>query len=169
MKVIVNDLEVELNLKKVEEDKFEAELGDAKFEVEILNVSNGEIRLSINDKIFTFNFIPNNDSIILTDSLQDYHCKFTSKYQNIINSYRSTYAGETKREKILKSPMPGLITKILVKPGMKIKVGDKLLILEAMKMENEIRSDFDGVVEDILVSEGTTVEKGASLLKISTN
>ncbi len=169
MKITINDLTLELELKKLEIDKFEAEIKGKKFEVKILNTSKNEITISINDKIFTFNFTLDGESVILTDSIRDYNCKPISKYQNLIDSYRSTYAWETKKEKILKSPMPGLITKIFVKPGMKIKIGDKLLILEAMKMENEIRSDLEGIVEEIMVNEGVAVEKGTSLLKISTN
>ncbi len=170
MKIIVNDLNIELNLRKIADDKFEAEFEGEKFEVNVLNISNDKITLSIDGKVFNFNFTLNNDSIVLTDSISDYHCRVLDKYQTLIDSYRSTSFGETtKREKILKSPMPGLITKIFVKPGTKIKVGDKLLILEAMKMENEIRSDIEGVVEEILIDEGIAVEKGASLLKISTN
>ncbi len=170
MKIIVNDSNFELDLKKIADDKFEAEFEGKKFEVNILNISNDQITLSIDGKVLVFNFALNGNSIILADSISDYHCRILDKYQSLIDSYRSTSFGETtKREKILKSPMPGLITKIFVKPGTKIKVGDKLLILEAMKMENEIRSDSEGVVEEILIDEGTAVEKGASLLKISTN
>lgn len=170
MKIIVNDLKFELDLKKIAEDRFEAEFEGKKFEVNVLNISNDKITLSIDGKVFMFNFTLNKDSIAIADSISDYSCKVLDKYQSLIDSYQSTSFGETtKREKILKSPMPGLITKIFVKPGTKVKVGDKLLILEAMKMENEIRSDSEGVVEEILVNEGTAVEKGTSLLKISTN
>lgn len=170
MKIIVNDLSFDLKLEKISDDKFEAELGEKRFEVNILNISKDKITFSIDGKVFTFNFALDSKSIILTNSISDYHCRVLNKYQSLIDSYRSTSFGDaTKREKIVKSPMPGLITKIFVKPGTKIKVGDKLLILEAMKMENEIRSDLEGVVEEILVNEGIAVEKGASLLKISTN
>ncbi|MCX7763195.1 MAG: biotin/lipoyl-containing protein [Candidatus Kryptonium sp.] len=169
MKLNVNDLSLEIDIKKTNPNKFEVKIGDNQHKVEILNITDNQITILIGNRVFTFNFALSEDSIILSDSLNDYHCKATSKYQEIINSYRSTSSGEAKKEKLLKSPMPGLITKIFVKPGTKIKVGDKLLILEAMKMENEIRSDLDGVVEEVLVNEGTAVEKGSSLLKISTN
>ncbi len=169
MKVIVNDFEVEIDLNRTSDGSFEAKIGGEKFTVNVLKISDREITLSIGNKNFTFAFTPNKDSIILSDTIRDYQCKSINKYQALIDSYRSTFSGEIKKEKILKSPMPGLITKILVKPGEKIKVGDKLLILEAMKMENEIRSDVEGVVKEVLVNEGTAVEKDASLLKISTN
>ncbi len=169
MKVIVNDLSFDVDLKKKEHGKFEAEVGGKKFKVEILNLSKNEITLSIDGKVFSFNFSFDDEVINLIDSIFNYECRVLNKFQELIDSYRSTYLDREKSERILKSPMPGLITKILVKPGMKIKIGDKLLILEAMKMENEIRSDVEGTVEAILVNEGEAVEKGAELLKISSN
>jgi biotin carboxyl carrier protein len=169
MKVIVNDLSFDVDLQKREQGKFEVEIGGRKFKVEILNLSKNEITLSIDGKVFNFSFSFDGETINLVDSISDYECRVLNKFQELIDSYRSTYLDKEKSEKILKSPMPGLITKILVKPGMKIKIGDKLLILEAMKMENEIRSDVEGTIEAILVNEGEAVEKGAELLKISSN
>jgi len=169
MKVIVNDLSFDVDLQKREQGKFEAEIWGKKFKVEILNLSKNEITLSIDGKVFNFSFSFDGETINLVDSISDYECRVLNKFQELIDSYRSTYLDKEKSEKILKSPMPGLITKILVKPGMKIKIGDKLLILEAMKMENEIRSDVEGTIEAILVNEGEVVEKGAELLKISSN
>jgi biotin carboxyl carrier protein len=169
MKVIVNDLSFDVDLQKREQGKFEAEIGGKKFKVEILNLSKNEITLSIDGKVFNFSFSFDGETINLVDSISDYECRVLNKFQELIDSYRSTYLDKEKSEKILKSPMPGLITKILVKPGMRIKIGDKLLILEAMKMENEIRSDVEGTIEVILVNEGEAVEKGAELLKISSN
>jgi biotin carboxyl carrier protein len=169
MKVIVNDLSFDVDLQKREQGKFEAEIGGKKFKVEILNLSKNEITLSIDGKVFNFSFSFDGETINLVDSISDYECRVLNKFQELIDSYRSAYLDKEKSEKILKSPMPGLITKILVKPGMKIKIGDKLLILEAMKMENEIRSDVEGTIEAILVNEGEVVEKGAELLKISSN
>ncbi len=64
------------------------------------------------------------------------------------------------------SPMPGNILKVLVKVGDSVKRGQVLLILEAMKMENEIVASTDGTVRAISVVEGNTVDTGASLVVI---
>ena len=60
-------------------------------------------------------------------------------------------------EKKIFSPMPGKITKIFVKEEKKVSVGDNLLVLDAMKMENIIKADFSGVVKKILVNENGSV------------
>lgn len=63
--------------------------------------------------------------------------------------------------------MPGTILRILVNTGQTVKTGDVLLILEAMKMENEIKAPMHGVIENILVQEGKAVNKGELLIHIS--
>ncbi len=62
--------------------------------------------------------------------------------------------------------MPGKILKILVKEGDQVKTGQGLLVLEAMKMENEIPAPKDGIVKKILVKEGDTVNTGDPLIEI---
>ncbi|NJE05907.1 acetyl-CoA carboxylase biotin carboxyl carrier protein subunit [Thermococcus sp. M36] len=69
-------------------------------------------------------------------------------------------------EGVVTAPMPGKILKILVKEGENVKTGQGLLILEAMKMENEIPAPKDGVVKKILVKEGDTVDTGQTLIEL---
>ena len=60
-------------------------------------------------------------------------------------------------EKKILSPMPGKITKIFVEEEKQVSVGDNLLVLDAMKMENIIKADFSGTVKKILVNENGSV------------
>jgi biotin carboxyl carrier protein len=62
------------------------------------------------------------------------------------------------------APMPGKVLSVLVKAGQDVKVGDSLLILEAMKMENVIKSAVDGTIEDVNAKAGLAVEKGELLV-----
>ena len=64
------------------------------------------------------------------------------------------------------SPMPGNILNVNVKVGDTVKKGQVLLILEAMKMENEIMAPKDGIVTAVNVQKGSTVESGALLVTI---
>ncbi len=61
------------------------------------------------------------------------------------------------------APMPGTILSVNVSAGQTVKKGDVLMILEAMKMENEIMCPRDGVVESVSTSKGSAVESGALL------
>jgi biotin carboxyl carrier protein len=65
----------------------------------------------------------------------------------------------------IKSPMPGLVLNILVKPGDIIKKGDQVLVLEAMKMENILKTQTDAVVKSVEIETGVAVEKGQVLIK----
>ena len=64
------------------------------------------------------------------------------------------------------APMPGNILAVNVKEGDAVKKGDVLMILEAMKMENEIMAGVDGVITSVCVAKGATVETGAVLCTI---
>ena len=64
----------------------------------------------------------------------------------------------------VKSPMPGTILAVNVTAGQSVKKGDVLVVLEAMKMENEIQAARDGVVASVAVTKGATVETGAVLV-----
>ena len=63
-------------------------------------------------------------------------------------------------------PMPGTILKVCVQPGQKVKAGDMLFILEAMKMENELLSPCDGTVAQVNISQGAMVKSGDLLAVI---
>lgn len=94
------------------------------------------------------------------------------------NKNKSLNKFETPKEKSVKpspassgaesvnAPMPGTILSINVNKGDSVKKGQVLLILEAMKMENEIIAPKDGTVESINVNKGENVESGASLVFI---
>lgn len=62
------------------------------------------------------------------------------------------------------SPIQGNVLAVKVKPGQTVKNGQVLVVIEAMKLENEIVSDRDGVIQDVLVTEGTTVNSGQAIV-----
>jgi biotin carboxyl carrier protein len=68
---------------------------------------------------------------------------------------------------VVKSPLPGIIIGISVKPGDAVKKGQKLLVMEAMKMENEIKSEKDGVISSVKVSQGQSVLQDEVLIEMS--
>ena len=65
------------------------------------------------------------------------------------------------------SPLPGVIIEISVKEGQQVKAGQKVAVLEAMKMENEIPAPKDGTVTEILVHKGDTLQEGDPIVTIA--
>ena len=66
----------------------------------------------------------------------------------------------------VKCPLPGNIMQVFVKNGDEVKLGDKLVMYEAMKMENIVAAEKDGVIQNILVQAGDTVLQDAKIMEI---
>ncbi|HEY8485226.1 MAG TPA: biotin/lipoyl-containing protein [Longimicrobiales bacterium] len=67
--------------------------------------------------------------------------------------------------KPVRAPMPGLVVRVEVEPGQRVKAGQGVVIIEAMKMENELKAEAAGVVSRVAVVPGQAVEKGAVLVE----
>ncbi len=72
----------------------------------------------------------------------------------------SSLAGEAQ----ITAGMPGKIVKVLVKPGDKVSAGQTLLVMEAMKMENDMKASHDVTIKEVRVKEGQSIESGALLV-----
>ena len=68
---------------------------------------------------------------------------------------------------MIKAMMPGRIVRVMVNKGDVVRKGASVMVLEAMKMENEIQAPADGIVDQVLVETGQTVESGAELVHIA--
>ena len=97
-----------------------------------------------------------------------------SPVTNHLQNFSNTQSNESSNMQSIDSPMVGIIyltpkpsTPPFVKSGQKIKKGDTICLIEAMKTFNEIKSDKDGVVKSILVKNGEAVEFGQPLFEIS--
>jgi biotin carboxyl carrier protein len=66
----------------------------------------------------------------------------------------------------IRAPMPGMVTRVLVAAGDAVRAGDSIVVMEAMKMENELRAKSDGRVRAVVVAPGTAVEKGMVLVEL---
>jgi biotin carboxyl carrier protein len=69
--------------------------------------------------------------------------------------------------KAITSPLPGVIIEVSVKEGQAVKAGQKVAVIEAMKMENEIQAASDGTVTAVLVNKGDSVLEGTEIVKIA--
>ena len=68
---------------------------------------------------------------------------------------------------VIKAPMPGLVVRVEVRKGEVVEVGKGVVVVEAMKMENELRAQTHGIVEQVHVKAGDRVEKGAPLVTLA--
>jgi biotin carboxyl carrier protein len=97
-------------------------------------------------------------------TLQTGHREFTAEVSDP-RAWRGRRHGalEAEGRQQIVAPMPGKIIRVLVQAGEKVEAGQGLLVVEAMKMQNEIRSPKSGTVERLLVKEGQPVNAGEAL------
>ncbi len=77
-------------------------------------------------------------------------------------------AGTTQEgSSTIPAPLPGLILEVMVREGDTVKAGQSLLVMEAMKMENQIQAPFDGTVKKVFVQKGANISEGDKLIEIS--
>jgi biotin carboxyl carrier protein len=141
----VNGKDFTLDSVKIKEGSYHVIYNNQSYNIEILeiNTDNSTVKLNINGVNYTSKV--NSELDILLQKLG---------MDNLTS----------KKVKELKSPMPGLVLDIMVEPGQEVSEGDNLLILEAMKMENNIKSPVSGKIAEIKCNKGTAVEKNEILI-----
>lgn len=162
-------VKVEINGKQFEiiNGKKQTKINGKTKTVNLEQINSEDFHLIINDRSVHAKLITTDlEKSIITLLINDrkYTCQIVDRRNEILN----TIAINSQKENLttsLRSPMPGLIEKILVNEGQDIKENTSLLILNAMKMENTLKATKDGKVEKIFVREGEQVEKGKELLQ----
>ncbi len=138
-------------------------LNGKKIEYSYTETSDSEINVIINGKSYSFLVDKEKGEFFYKNKPVDVH--LITKKEQLLKSINNS-ASTASRKTEIKSPMPGLVVKIEKNIGDNVSVGDGLIILEAMKMENEIKSPTAGIVKKIFVIEKQTVEKNSHLMLI---
>ena len=123
------------------------------------------VKARIHDKILAFPIDQNDEEVRLLFSGREYIAQVEDERQRTLRSLGSA-GEETDAGVTIKAPMPGLVVKVEVNVGDSIERGQGIAVVEAMKMENEVRAQGGGVVKDIRVKNGQAVEKGEVLVVI---
>jgi pyruvate carboxylase subunit B len=144
-------------------------IDDKTFEVELLKTFGNDVfSFLVNSKIFQIglDFDDNSKLEITLDGLS-YQIEATDEMRKVLSKYIADtgISGKSSEGKV-KAPMPGLVVKIFVKEGMTVVKDEKLIVIEAMKMENTLKSPVTGVIKSVNVIEGQAVEKGGLLIDI---
>jgi biotin carboxyl carrier protein len=162
---------------------FVAKLGEQTYAVEIEEIGRGLYRVSVDGNEFlvdgkktgrtNYSLIVDNRSFeIEVDNVEDEYQVLVdgrNYHVNLVDERRvrvgGTQAGvQLQGRQTVSVPMPGKIVEVLVSEGDSVEKGQGLVIVEAMKMENEVRSPIDGEVKEIKVKPGDTVEGGVVLV-----
>jgi len=145
-KIVLNEKEIEYSLLKISDYSYLLKIGNKVYDITSTALSSEKFGFLVDGHYF--------ETTVRT--------KLQEKAQEL-----QSIKNKANHHDIIKSPMPGMILKIKKKVGDSIEMGESVVILEAMKMENDLHSPSSGIVKEILVKEGSSVEKDAVLLTIS--
>lgn len=141
-------------------------IGNITFNVDLAKVNEYLYLLKVNNKVYEitttklknekYNFLldGNNFETTVRTALKEKAVEYLKNKESLVH-----------HDEVV-APMPGLIISFKKKVGDKVKIGDSLLTLEAMKMENDLRSPASGIIKSVHFNEGQNVEKGAVILII---
>ena len=144
--IIVNGEKTDFDFKRINDSIYHIIHNHKSYRVDILSFDseNKKFRIKVNER--DYNVILKDENDLLLEKIG---------IQNVSETNPSC----------LKAPMPGLILEIKVKEGQKVKIGDPLVVLKAMKMENVLKSTHQGTVKQIMVEENQKIEKDALILQ----
>ena len=127
-------------------------------------ITEREVLLLLDGRSFTFTFEEGEGGATrLTHHGRSLYVRLKTERDLLLESL-GMETGESAADRELKAPMPGLVLSVLVEPGQEVEAGDGLVVLEAMKMENELRAQHDATVAAVHVGPGAAVGKNDLLI-----
>ncbi|MFP4082865.1 MAG: biotin/lipoyl-containing protein [Candidatus Aminicenantes bacterium] len=153
--------EFKINLEERAKNDIQVILGKKKYKVAVEQVSEDEVLLNIDGKIHNI--------IINSNTSHSYSVYINGRFFKIERKSARQLLGiksEKSKKSHIRTSMPGKIVRVLVKEGDKVKQGQAVLVLEAMKMQNEIKSPQSGTVSQLAPRAGDSVEAGTLLFSV---
>jgi biotin carboxyl carrier protein len=143
--IYINSEKFQFNLLSLDDKTYLLKVGDIFFEIVAQRIDDEKYSITVDGVLY---------DIEIRTSLQE-------RAKELLE------AGGTASHKMeIKAPMPGMILKVNKQVGEEVISGESIIILEAMKMENELRSPVSGKLKELFVKEGSPVEKGFKLFSI---
>ncbi len=150
-------------------------INEADYDVRIRNIADGKANVEVNGIPFE---VQMHGSALLEDNLPESKTSETTQTPTVpapVVSEPSKISEQAPAQSVavapgagvpVKAPLPGVVTKVPVAAGQAVKKGDVVLVLEAMKMENNITAECDGTVTSVCCAPGDSVMEGATLITI---
>jgi len=135
---------------------------------DLIHVSNNRYHLIKENKTYQIEILEvdqQNKSVELRLNGHKFSATIKDKFDQLLEQLGMNQSNGT-RVNLIKAPMPGLILEVCVKEGDQVSEGDKLMVLEAMKMENVIKSPSTSVIKSVAIKQGDRVEKNQSLIEL---
>jgi len=139
---------------------------DVEYEVDIVKVSNQEFSVLYEGRSFNIEVIESKEPKHY--NVNTLYSKFDVEVVDNETRYRQSrmQSKQILNDNTIRSPMPGKVVKVFVKPGDIVEAGQPLIVLSAMKMESEFKAGQRGIVKEVPVKEGETVDNDQLLVVI---
>jgi len=134
-----------------------------KYDVNVLNIEDDIAEIEVNGTVYKVELEKKITTTKTPKLVRSYAVPST---ETAPSQLKTSDPSAPKGAGFIKSPLPGVILEIFVKEGDKVSIGQKLITLEAMKMENNINTDKEGIVKSLKVSKGDSVLEGDTLIEI---
>lgn len=147
-------------------DALNVRLGGKEYRIAIAPGRPGMARAVVNGKRVEFGWARRENGFLITVDGVSFPLEVIDDRARLASR---AAAGSRRRtgQTVIRAPLPGLVREIHVRAGARVRRGDPMLTLDAMKMENEIQSPADGVVGRIHVAAGAAVEKDVILITLA--
>ena len=142
--------------------RYRVRIGDAEWEVDARSTVTGIHSLLIGGVSHVADVVDRDGVCVVEVGGERYEIRVEERTRHIIRTRGG--AGTDAGSRTLTAPLPGKISRVAVRPGDTVNAGDILLVIEAMKMENEFRAGAAGTVVEVLVTAGAAVNAGDVLI-----
>ena len=142
--------------------RYRVTVGDAEWEVDARSTAAGIHSLLIGGVSYVADVVDRDGLCVVAVGGQRYEINVEEQTRHIIRTRGGAGTGPGSRT--LTAPLPGKISRVAVRPGDAVNAGDILLVIEAMKMENEFRAGAAGTVAEVRVAVGEAVNAGDVLI-----
>jgi len=167
LEIKINERTLKVKLIKQEKNFVTVDVNDKIYNIDIEKVSENSYSIINQGKSHVVDLAP-------TEDLKRYMASTYFNNYNIQIIDAQTRAKELRKgsysdivSKIILSPMPGRVVKILTTVGEEVKIGQTLIVVEAMKMQSEYKSTINSTVKKIAVNEGNTINAGELLIELN--
>jgi biotin carboxyl carrier protein len=154
----------EVVVESLGDHRYAVTFGGIRSELESLVLPNGAVSLLLDHTSYSIEFDEKKDEVGVL--LRGQFTRFDVADERKLRLRAAAAGFAVEGRQTVTAPMPGKIVKLLVKVGDQVTEGQGLVVVEAMKMENELKSPKAGKVTEVTVIEGATVENGASLMVV---
>ena len=153
---IIDGVGIEIELRRSQPPTIEAQIGDRKYVIEVTVVEPGVYWFNWNNRSMEISVVPNDDGYVVSLEGRRVAVEIVDARSTLRKAAPSGHDGAVE----LRAPMPGKIVKVLVSEGAEVQANQGIVVMEAMKMQNEIKSPQAGIVKRLGVKEGMPVNAG---------